>query len=208
MNTLPTERSVLVRVDVQNDFIDGSLAVAEGRQVVTPLNEVASTVRASGGQVVNTRDWHPPVTPHFDTWPVHCVAETEGAELHPALQVEESDILLSKGMGQTDGYSGWEGVSEDGQTLETIIEPKSLYEKVRVLIGGLATDFCVEATALSTAGRFADDDRVEILLLRDAIRAVNLTADAGERAIKAMEDAGIVAITCAEARALVEESVR
>ena len=77
--TQPTQ-NVLVAVDVQNDFIDGSLAVTEGEQVVQPINDVAAAVRDTGGTVAFTRDWHPAETPHFadygGAWPVHCVAET------------------------------------------------------------------------------------------------------------------------------------
>lgn len=203
-----TERNVLVSVDVQNDFIDGSLAVSEGSEVVRPLNEVAQAVREADGQVVFTRDWHPPTTPHFDTWPVHCVADTEGAEFHPALQIESEDIILSKGMGQTDGYSGWEGTSGDGDTLETVIAPQSPLDRVRVFIGGLATDYCVKATALDIADTFADDERVTLFWLRDAVRAVNLSPTDGPDAEKAMSDARLTAITCEQAQALVLESVR
>ncbi len=206
MNTSSTERNILVRVDVQNDFINGSLAVTEGEQVVEPLNEVAVAVRGSGGQVVDTRDWHPEQTPHFDAWPVHCVAGTEGAELHPALQVEASDILLSKGMEQTDGYSGWEGTAPQGQTLETIIEPRSREEKVRVFIGGLATDYCVKATALDIAERFGDDERIRLYMLRDAIRAVNLEPSDERRALGAMQAAKYFAISSQEAIRMIQET--
>ena len=202
------ERNVLVAVDVQNDFIDGSLAVNEGEQVVQPLNEVAAAVRENGGQVIFTRDWHPEETPHFDTWPVHCVAGTEGAEFHPALQIEAQDVVLSKGTGQTDGYSGWEGTSDRGETLERLIAPQTPAEKVRVFIGGLATDYCVKATALDIAGRFGDDERVSLYLLRDAIRAVGIEASHEPDALAAMEEAKLVAITCQQAEAMVMESVR
>ena len=99
-------RHLLVAVDVQNDFIDGSLAVKGGIDVVAPLNTLAHAVRRDLGRVAFTRDWHPAATPHFDTWPVHCVADTDGAAFHPDLQLKEGDVVLNKGMGQTDGYSG------------------------------------------------------------------------------------------------------
>ncbi len=206
MNTAASERNILVRVDVQNDFITGSLAVNQGEHVVRPLNEVAAAVRDSGGQVVDTRDWHPEQTPHFDTWPVHCVAGTEGAELHPALRVEASDILLSKGMEQTDGYSGWEGVAPHGQTLETIIQPRTTEEKVQVFIGGLATDYCVKATAIDISERFGDDERIRLYMLRDAIRAVNLEPRDEHRAIEAMQAAKYFAITSQEAIRMIQET--
>ena len=206
MNPSTIERNVLVRVDVQNDFIDGSLAVNQGESVVAPLNRVANEVRKSGGQVVDTRDWHPEETPHFDTWPVHCVAGTDGAKLHPRLQVERSDILLSKGMEQTDGYSGWEGTTTGGQTLETIIEPRNPEEKVRVFLGGLATDYCVKATALDIAERFGDDERVKLYMLRDAMKAVNIQPRDEHRAIEAMKAARYFAVSSADAIRMIRET--
>ena len=206
-------RNILVGVDVQGDFTSGgSLAVNEGDQVVPPLNNVARAVRKSGGQVVYTRDWHPAETPHFadfgGQWPVHCVAGTEGAEFHPDLDVQPGDIIISKGMGQTDGYSGWEGKSDTGATIETIITPRTPQEKVRVLLGGLATDFCVKATALDIAEHFQDDERAKIYLLRDAIHAVGLTPTAEEEALAAMKEAGVLAIPSTEAIAMIERSVQ
>ena len=204
-------RNILLGVDPQEDFTPGgSLAVNEGDQVVPPLNNVARAVRKSGGQVVYTRDWHPAETPHFadfgGQWPVHCVAGTKGAEFHPDLDVQPGDIIISKGMGQTDGYSGWEGVSDRGETLETIITPR--LERVRLYIGGLATDFCVKATTLDIAGHFQDDERVKIYLLRDTIRAVGLTPTAEEEALAAMKEAGVLAIPSTEAIAMIERSVQ
>lgn len=204
MTTTETTRNVLIAVDVQNDFINGSLAVREGDQVVTPINELAETVRESGGTAIFTRDWHPASTPHFDAWPVHCVADTEGAEFHPDLDVRAEDVVVSKGMEQTDGYSGWEGVSGGGQTLESIIEPRSPEEKVRVFLGGLATDYCVKASSIDVAKGFKDDDRVSVFLLRDAIRAVNLQPEDERKALEAIAAARVTAISCEEARALIE----
>lgn len=209
--TQPTQ-NVLVAVDVQNDFIDGSLAVTEGEQVVQPINDVAAIVRDTGGTVAFTRDWHPAETPHFadygGAWPVHCVAETEGAAFHPDLDVRDTDIVINKGMEQTDGYSGWEGVTDDGQTLEAIIAPLSREEKVRVFVGGLATDYCVKATALDIAARFEDDERVHLYLLRDAIRAVGLAPTDEEKALAAMEEAKIQAISADEARVMIERTAQ
>ncbi len=205
-------RSVLVGVDVQNDFITGSLAVNEGDQVITPLNNVAETVRQSSGHVIYTRDWHPAKTPHFadfgGQWPVHCVADTEGAKFHSNLDVRPGDIIISKGMGQTNGYSGWEGVSDEGKTLESIITPETLRERVTLYIGGLATDFCVKATALDIAEHFKNDERVSVYLLRDAIRAVGLIPTAEEEALIAMEEASVLAIPSTEAIAMIERSVQ
>jgi nicotinamidase/pyrazinamidase len=208
MNTFETPRTVVVGVDIQNDFIDGSLAVTNGEAVVTPFNRTAEVTRKVGGTVILTRDWHPRETPHFDefggTWPVHCVADTEGAAFHPDLVVRPEDTIISKGMGQTDGYSGWEGIADNGQTIETIVTPKDPTEKVRVFIGGLATDYCVKATALDIARTFETDQRVTAYLLRDAVRGVEVTAGDTDRALEEMDKAGIIALTTAEAIAIIE----
>lgn len=211
MTNFEPTRNVLVAVDVQNDFIDGSLAVNGGAEVVQPLNEVSTAVRLTDGDVAFTRDWHPAATPHFvdygGVWPTHCVAETEGAAFHPDLEITEADVIINKGIEQTDGYSGWEGVAEDGQTLETIIAPKTREEKVRVFVGGLATDYCVKATALDIADRFKDDERVRLFLIRDAIRAVGLAPTDEERALAAISDAKFQAVSAAEALAMIERTL-
>ena len=197
-------RHLLVAVDVQNDFIDGSLAVMGGIDVVAPLNTLAHAVRRDLGRVAFTRDWHPAATPHFDTWPVHCVADTDGAAFHPDLQLKEGDIVLNKGMEQTDGYSGIEGVADDGTTLETMIEPVHRDEKVRIFVGGLATDYCVKATSVDLARRYKGLDNVSICLVTDAIRAVNLQPNDGTEAVEAMADAGVHIINLTDALALVD----
>ena len=132
---------IFVGVDPQNDFIDGSLAINEAEQIIKPINSIADEVRKHDGTVVFTRDWHPEKTPHFDEWPVHCVANTRGANFHEDLNIQPDDIIINKGTEQTDGYSGWEGRSDKGETLESIITPKTPHEKVKVFLGGLATDF-------------------------------------------------------------------
>lgn len=194
-------RNILIAVDVQNDFIDGGLAVPNGIEVVDPLNDLARYVRAStNGRVIDTRDWHPRETPHFDTWPVHCVQGTRGAEFHPKLDVHRSDVIISKGMGQTDGYSGMEGHNlQSGQTIESLITPHGK-ESVRVLLGGLATDYCVKATMLDIAKRFKLNDAVSTILIRDAVRAVNIKPRDEAEAIRAMEHAGAIAMTAQEVK--------
>lgn len=205
MKTLETIRTIAIGVDIQNDFVDGSLAVPDGEAVVAPFNEVTATVRQIGGTVLLTRDWHPTETPHFadygGLWPAHCVAETRGAAFHPRFNIQPDDIILSKGMGQTDGYSGWEGVADDGATLETLITPVSRDEKVRVFIGGLATDYCVKATAVDIATNFASDERVVTYLLRDAVRGVNIQPNDSDRALAEMRTAGVIEI---DSRAAIE----
>ena len=192
-------RDVLVRVDVQNDFVSGSLRVPRGAEVVRPLNDVARLVRENGGTVVDTRDWHPRQTPHFDKWPVHCVQHTHGADFHPGLERRCGDIVLSKGMKQTDGYSGAEGIElGSGRTLESLIRPMKNDERSRVMLGGLATDYCVRATMLDITRMFRRDRRVTTFLIRDAVRGVNMSPGDELRALREMEAAGAIALTSDE----------
>jgi nicotinamidase/pyrazinamidase len=186
------ERTALLVVDVQNDFADpaGSLSVRGGEEIIAPINDEVARALAGGGVVVYTQDWHPEMTPHFardgGIWPVHCVAGTWGAELHPSLRVEGERIR--KGIGGEDGYSGFtvrDPVSGD----ETPTELEAMlrrHDVQRVVVCGLATDYCVRATALD-AVRLG----FETSLLADAIAAVNLEPEDGERAIAEMASAGI-----------------
>jgi nicotinamidase/pyrazinamidase len=134
----------LVIVDFQNDFTPGgALAVPDGDAVATHLNELIASDRFD--LVVATRDWHPPDHSSFaqqgGRWPVHCVAETEGAQLHPALDGGEVDVIVDKGTARdTEGYSGF-----DGTNLAELVRDLGIDS---LTVAGLATDYCVRATAL------------------------------------------------------------
>jgi nicotinamidase/pyrazinamidase len=183
--------TALIVVDVQNDFADprGSLAVSGGIHVAERCSAEAWRASQAGGFVVYTQDWHPPSTPHFakdgGIWPVHCVAGTWGAEFHPALEVVGPSVR--KGANGEDGYSGFtmrDPVS--GETIPTELE-ELLRERgiERVVVCGLATDYCVNATALD-ARRLGFATEV----LGDAVAAVNLKTGDGARAIAEMTEAG------------------
>ena len=185
------DRTALVIVDVQNDFADpaGSLSVAGGEAIVGRINDEVARALDAGAMVAYTQDWHPEVTPHFardgGIWPVHCVGGTWGAELHPALRVEGERIR--KGTGGEDGYSGFtmrDSVSgeESPTALEGLLRERHVG---RLVVCGLATDYCVRATVLDALRLgFATS------LLTDAIAAVNLEESDGERAIAEMLEAG------------------
>ncbi len=185
--------TALIVVDVQNDFADpaGGLSVAGGDAIVPTVNAEIASASAAGAFVAYTQDWHPPSTPHFakdgGIWPVHCVAGTWGAELHPDL-LEVEGGRVRKGVNGEDGYSGF--TMRDAQTGETI--PTELEDLLRardierVVVCGLATDYCVKATAIDAATL-----GFETSLLPDAVRAVDLNAGDGDRAIAAMRDAGV-----------------
>jgi nicotinamidase/pyrazinamidase len=138
---------------------------------------------------VFTQDWHPESTPHFakdgGQWPVHCVAGTWGAELHPAVDAKAAADAprVRKGAKGEEGYSGF--TMRDpltGETTPTELEGLLREREIeRVVVCGLATDYCVKATALDAA-RLKFDTAV----LLDAIRPVDLAKGDGERAIAAM----------------------
>ena len=185
--------TALIVVDVQNDFADpaGSLYVRGGEDVVAVANEHIEAALRDGARVLYTQDWHPPRTPHFVTdggiWPVHCVAETWGADLHPDLLIRGP--VVRKGSHGEDGYSGF--TMRDPLTGET--RPTELADLLReagvgeLVVCGLATDYCVKATAL--------DARAlgwPTTLLAAATRAVDLEPGDGERALDEMRGAGVV----------------
>ncbi|MDQ3870382.1 MAG: isochorismatase family protein [Chloroflexota bacterium] len=183
--------TALIVVDVQNDFADpdGSLSVRGGEEIIPVINGEIGTARAAGGAVFYTQDWHPPDTPHFEKdggiWPVHCVQGTWGAELHPGLEVVGS--VVRKGSNGEDGYSGFTARDPvSGETRPTALRGLLQERAVkRLVVVGLATDYCVKATALD--GRSLG---YETLVLNDAIRAVDLHAGDGERALDELRAAG------------------
>jgi nicotinamidase/pyrazinamidase len=183
--------TALIVVDVQNDFADpsGSLSVGRATRILPRINREIELARAAGATVVYTQDWHPPSTPHFakdgGIWPVHCVADTWGAEFHPDLLVDGEAIR--KGSNGEDGYSGF--TMRDPTSGEEIPTPlEGLLRQgdiTRVVICGLATDYCVNATALD-----ATKLGFETVVLTAAIAAVNLRAGDEERAMSQMTEAG------------------
>jgi nicotinamidase/pyrazinamidase len=182
----------LVVVDVQNDFADpaGSLSVRSGSEIVPIVNAEIERALAAGAAVAYTQDWHPAHTPHFaqdgGIWPVHCVADTWGAELFPGLSVRGP--IIRKGSHGEDGYSGFSmrnpagGLPIPTELDETIAQGGAR----RLVVVGLATDYCVKATAL-------DGVRLgyETAVLLDAVRAVDLEPADGDRALDELEKAGV-----------------
>ena len=186
------ETSALIVVDVQNDFADpaGSLSVAGGAMIVPTINREMHMAASNGAIIVATQDWHPASTPHFakdgGIWPVHCVAGSWGSELHPGLIVDGP--IVRKGTAGEDGYSGFT-MRDPATGAETPTELEALlvaHGVERVVVGGLATDYCVKATALD-ARRLGHPTS----LLVEAVRAVDLAAGDGDRALAEMVAAGV-----------------
>jgi len=188
------ERTALVVVDLQNDFADpsGKLMVDRGDAIIPAVNDAVRDALDGDAFVVVTQDWHPESTPHFakdgGIWPVHCVAGTWGAELHPSFAVPLEAPRIRKGAQGEDGYSGFtmrdpESGVETPTELEGMLRERGIE---RVIVCGLATDYCVRATALD-AVRLGFD----VTLLVGAIAAVNLAPDDGDRALSEMAEAGV-----------------
>jgi nicotinamidase/pyrazinamidase len=180
--TLQGEKRALIVVDVQNDFCPGgSLAVEHGDEVVAPLNRLIEEFLERGDAVLKSRDWHPARTKHFadygGTWPVHCVQHTRGAEFHPGLLDDARIHVVSKGMGDEDSYSAF-----DGTTLAEDLRRQGVKE---VWVGGLATDYCVKNTVLD-----ALRNGFRVKAVSDAMRAVNLQPGDDARAVAEMREAG------------------
>lgn len=183
--------TALLVVDVQNDFADpaGSLYVPDGEAVVPVIKAQIAKAQAAGGGVFYTRDWHPPHTPHFKPdggpWPVHCVQGTWGAAFHPALEV--NGPVVSKGSEGEDGYSGFsvrDPRSGAGQAteLDALLRARGI---TTVVVTGLATDYCVRATALDALAL-----GYRVVVLAAAVRAVDLAPGDGARALAQLTAAG------------------
>ncbi|MGH2488952.1 MAG: isochorismatase family protein [Candidatus Limnocylindria bacterium] len=184
-------RTALVVVDMQNDFADpgGSLSVRGGEDLIPRLNAEIRRAQDAGAPVLYTQDWHPRSTPHFakdgGIWPVHCVAKTWGAAFHPDLVVVGPSVR--KGSNGEDGYSGF--TMRDpvtGEERPTELEAMLQQRRVeRVVIGGLATDYCVRATTLD-----ALDRGFGVTVLTDSVAAVDLESGDGARALDEVRAAG------------------
>lgn len=179
---MTTPKRALIVVDVQNDFCPGgTLAVPHGDEVVEPLNKQIDKFLERGEPVYKSRDWHPTTTKHFKAyggvWPVHCVQNTAGAEFHPALRDDPRITVISKGLGDTNCYSAF-----DETDLAARLHQQNIEE---VVVGGLATDYCVKSTVLD-----ALKNGFKVKALKNAMRAVELQPGDGELAIKEMRDAG------------------
>ena len=193
MNSLehPHTGDALLIEDVQNDFLHGgSLAVPRGDEVVPVLNRYLQIFTTQNLPVYAARDWHPERHCSFRAqggpWPPHCVAGTRGAEFAAALRLPPSAVIVSKATtAEQEAYSSFQGTDLDQQLRAANIR--------RLFIGGLATDYCVLNTVKDgiTLG-------FEVLLLADAIRAVDVKPGDGARAQAEMQQLGARAIRCEE----------
>jgi len=175
----------LLVVDVQRDFLPGgNLAVRDGDAVVPALNRYIGLARRKGLPIFASRDWHPERHCSFKAqggpWPSHCVAGTAGARFAEGLELPADTVVIDKATRpEVDAYSAFSGTGLANELRARGVQ--------RLLVGGLATDYCVLNTVLDALG-----EGFEVVLLEDAIRAVNVNADDGAKAEREMIARGAV----------------
>jgi nicotinamidase/pyrazinamidase len=181
--------AALIVVDVQKDFCEGgALAASDTLSLLRPLKEYIDAARRAGVLVVFTKDWHPEEHSSFQKnagpWPVHCVAGSTGAELMPPLVAEDGDVIIQKGMDANGaGYSGFDGTGLNRKLRELGVQS--------VAVSGIATEYCVRATALDAVkARFAT------VVLTDLIRAVD--ASETDKALNELSAAGVQVASAAQ----------
>lgn len=175
-------KRALFIVDLQRDFSPGgALGIATADKVVPVINELMDKYDI----ILASKDWHPYQTVHFDKWPVHCVAETSGAEFHEDLNSHKITHLFLKGThNKDDGYSAFEATNDD---LDAYLKQHGITD---LDVCGLATDFCVKATVLD-----ALRNGYTVRVVTDAVDAVNLQSGDDEKALSEMSAAGATLIT-------------
>ena len=207
-------KTLLLIIDVQNDFCPGgALAVKDGHEVVAPLNALSAAIASKGGRVAATQDWHGAGHISFasshvgknpgdiiDTslvkgqvlWPDHCVQSTTGADFHADLDLNPVSMIIRKGFRQElDSYSAF--FENDRQTptgLDGWIKSLGI---TNVIMGGIATDYCVFSSAMDCVKL-----GFNVIIVNDAIRGVGYPEGSVEKAITTMKDAGIKFYSCKE----------
>lgn len=213
---------VAINVDIQNDFCEGgSLAVEGGARVAQKATEINNWVTENHGLVVATGDWHPADTEHFadfgGPWPVHCVANSNGAAFHPDLKLPPYAAVAHKGQSERDdGYSGAEALLQSGSVMSHIVSDlpkaeqtveKALEHVIRVnaelgkrtigLLFGIAGDWCVAATGQDLARLIGPD--FDLALIPEATASID-QALANEKQA-ALQEAGMLAISIEDLKA-------
>lgn len=192
-SAIPATGDALLIVDVQNDFLPGgSLAVPEGDAVIAPLNAAIDAFARRSLPIIASRDWHPAnhgsFKPQGGIWPPHCIAGSRGAEFAAGLRIPEAALVVSKAMRpEVDAYSAF-----DGTQLADELRKMGV---TRLVVGGLATDYCVLASVRDALALGLD-----VVLLTDAIRAVDVRPGDGRAAIEKMAEDGALLLTSQDCR--------
>jgi len=197
LRILIDEHTVLVVVDVQNDFCPGgALPVPDGDKVVPILNEYVDKFRKAGARVIFTRDWHPPDHSSFKSqggiWPPHCVQNSKGAEFHRALILPPEAEVVSKADKKDEAYSFFQGTD-----LARELHGRGI---TKLLVGGLATDYCVKETVLDGLKHGFD-----VYYLEDASLGVNVRPNDSELALAEMVKKGAKRVSLRDVGAVGEE---
>ncbi len=189
------DTATLLVIDVQNDFVDGSLPVPGAVQVLSTVNLWVEIFEDLERPIIYSLDWHPASTPHFDRWPVHCVEGTAGAQIHPDVIYDpigmQNVYTVQKGMGQDDGYSVCSqpsdifkmGKSKRLQHFDSVATVLAIENTKTVIVVGLATDYCVRQSVLDVLKL---GHRVVVIL--EGIAGVTPITE--QEAIAEMSDAG------------------
>lgn len=188
------KHDALVVADVQNDFLPGgALGITGGDQILPVLHRYLEVFERKGNLVVLTKDWHPENHCSFKAqggvWPVHCIAETRGAQHPSGFRAPASALTIHKATEpEKEAYSAFEGTPLDERLKQAGVR--------RLFVGGLATDYCVLNTV-----RDALERGYQVCLLLDGIRAVNLQPRDGEKAVEEMVQKGAAPVTLEEVAA-------
>jgi len=180
-----TNKSALIIVDMQNDFMPGgALPVKDGDKIIPLINRYIQLFRERNRPIYATRDWHPENHISFKErggpWPKHCVQGTWGAEFHPDLDLPRETVIIDKAYREDrDAYSGFQ---------ETVLDLDLRRKNIkRIFLVGVATEYCVKATALDGINL-----GYEVILLIDAVKGVNLKPGDSDRAVKEMIENGVI----------------
>ena len=182
-----TRRDALIVVDMQKDFITGSLAVKGAQKIIEPVNRYIELFSSAGCPLFFTRDWHPENHISFrengGIWPKHCVQNTEGARFHEDLRIPKDNLfIISKGTDPGfDAYSGFQGTD-----LHQLLQERGIR---RIFVCGIATDYCVKHTALGGINL-----GYQTFILLDAVKGVDLEPGDSERALEELYETGAVGI--------------
>ena len=182
------EKAALLIVDVQRDFCPGgALAAPGGDEIIPALNRHLAEAREHEMPVYASRDWHPAVTNHFKQyggeWPPHCVQGTAGAQFHAELKLPPDAVVISKGDDPArPGYSAFDGRTASGKTLAHDLRDRNV---TRLYLSGIATDYCVKATALDALHAGFD-----VRVLTDAVTGIDVNAGDADRALEELTREG------------------
>ena len=187
------KQTALVVVDIQNDFCPGgALPVADGDKIIPVMNKYIDLFRKAAAPIIFTRDWHPPDHSSFKAeggpWPPHCVQNSEGASFHPDLVIPPQGEIISKADKKDEAYSFFQGTDLAEKLKQRGIKT--------LLVGGLATDYCVRETVLDGLKH-----GFRVYHLDDASKGVNVKPDDSERALKEMVAKGAKRITITDVMA-------